>query len=429
MNSSDTPDLLKSPKLSFINKEPTIIIKAPKKLRFTPRITRPAFIARKINPEEIYSSTVRQSIMVELSKIKEEGADEVDLLYPPDTESELDLTMRETKNLFRNEGIISAKYKEPNKGPIYKNDKIVKHSILGSVEAFERQQKNQQKKTRSRGGSIQSSDHDSKTEASASKLMKTTNLPSLNEVSFTSMGRLGTSMVTIPRKVSMRERIKESRREIKVEKEDLMTKITEMKKTQENFYTDRTHLYYDKPFEEKLILTKEERRLKKFDETTEDWQKRIHLLSAKANKRPEQALMRTVENFREKVELANILETTKTVQERVGDNFWRINLRTQGADSERGDYSLATQYPSGEFRPPSLNKANKSVEVIKKSGKILRELDSSQFPVKPKYLDRTHDEYLQGKFIKFRNLIKKVNPIDLEQVRGLVVKTCKFLIY
>jgi len=406
------PELTKSP--SSI----TIVSHMPIKTRLQKTIN----VSRKINTEELYgSSLIKPNNTFDLRQIREEITDRVgshDLSDVEDARSEY--FNLNSNNIFQTEILLSPKYKEQEKGPIFRNGQLIKHSVVGPIDSFERSHKTA-KKTHLRG-SIAPTEPTSLTDTSMSKtLIKE---PSMKEESSLNVrivtARAGTGL-TGSRRYSIRERLaKEPKKETTISKDELLHKINEMKKEEKRFYLNEAIRQEKLPFRKKIEETREERCLNKFSETVTSWHSNISNITSKINRDPMDSVMSRGQQFREKKEQKDMLETVKSDSERLGEHFWHLTLRKYD-DQDDKVHCIMKDLPDG-FTSVRLNKTTKPFQFIRSPTQHVKSAyETTRNPFRTTNLDRTAREYLDERLIKLQKLIKKVNPCDVNNIENLMV--------
>jgi len=177
--------------------------------------TKPAYIAKKITTDELFGDSCKITSAVMLSQINEERANEIDEPNEPSVlgsavadEEENDVSeIHEPRNIFQKESLVSSKYKEQGKGPVYNNTGlIIKHSIVGSSEMFERFQRNLKKGAIKESGLMKESssfpdkENASFSERSGSKVLKPLVSFHGNDQTQMSASRLNTQNSFVPKK-------------------------------------------------------------------------------------------------------------------------------------------------------------------------------------------------------------------------------------
>jgi len=389
------------------------------------KVSKTLKIAKKIADEEVYGSNLNLQLTksnIKLLQINEdkndifEGISELD-----DGQSDLDSPERQklgsSNNLFQTNTFQSPKYKEQPKGPVMKNGQIVRHSILGSVEGYERYQRVTKKILNTHvKGSNMSSEPTTLTDTSISR-QQTKDLSDVTPRG----GSASSSQVSKHLSIRYRSQ-KDQKKEVAVTKDELMTKIDEIKKIQERLAKEERQEARKLPFTERLYQTKEERCLQRFEDMTGNWNKDIFYITKKIGKEPQSSVMSRSGWFREKKELGEMIEATKTEAERIGDNYWAVTLRKGGQDMKKINTSnLLGKNGNSSLRPIN---TDRSFQVIRKPNTYLNETfeGTSASRMASKLIDRTSKEYLEKKFGQFGKIIKKINPCNGNDVGELMVR-------
>jgi hypothetical protein len=371
--------------------------------------TKPSYIARKVENEELYGDPKASSL---LSQINEEATAEWEDGTP---KANIFDQKQEPINIFRAEMLNSQKYKEHNKGPIYRDGQLVKHSIVGPVEAFEKYERRMKKQTNK--DSMMSIDKDSNSEASSSVQNKNVRPLSTRSNDPTSQSFL-TGFASNQGVVSRRPGAdkKKERNEIKVSREELLNQIDKMKESQDKFYDLQMEKLKTLSKGDRLHLTKEQRCLDKHEENLAIWDRIIERNNRKIGRDPAKSVSLRSEDFRSKKEMAQILDAIKTDQERYGTVYWYMTLRKKSPKAIRPD---CVQYVPEAYNNAFLEEHNNSLEIITKPKQFSE--SAIEFG-RITHFGRTGREYVQQKLSARDKALAKVKPSKIEDLKELIVR-------
>ena len=407
------------------------IVYSPKKATWThrPQKVKACYIAKKINDEDLFGDTFVSKPMATtlgLSQIKEEkGQDGIEEQEPTSSVDEsYELGELEPQspqmNLFKKDTLLSSKYKEHGKGPSYApTGHLVKHSIIGSVEMFERYQRSLKKHMVKE--SVASSEKDSMSlpDKSPSRSFKTK--LSLIDQSHNSSTRLGTQSGLISKKNNPTEKKKESK-DIRITKEDLYMKIDQLRKTQSKFYEEEGEKYKCLTLGDQLHHSKEQRCLERYESVTNYWGGVIDQLNTKIRRNAGKSVMLRSDEYREKREEAEAFTLVQTDDEKYGTTLWYMTLRRNGPQDEIGTQRVLQDIPSG-FNCPQIVRPPSSLEVIRRSSKFSSTRSTMTLPpvTTPRYLDRTKRDYVMEKTTLLQKELRKIKPAFMESVEDFLV--------
>ena len=418
MKSSKLPDILKSPSNGAIKRESISFAKEERQMKEKPRQIRTSYIARKINQDDICDSSMKQSSA--LLQIKEEKIESIE--EASEGQSELDIAFDTNKSIFQASGFASSKYKEPTKGPAYNKGQIIRHSIVGSIEGYEKAQQSVEKAQRIKalGTFEQDSNNNSTADRRFSRAPSSMN--SIDEGSGNS--RTGTAQSFAVKKALLKGKAKEAK-EVKITKGDLLKKFVELKENEHKFYQVEARRYSNLSYGERLHYTRDERCLQKFDEANETWDKNISKITQRVGKGLENSVMMRSGHFREKVEVANILEAGKTIHERFGPRLWPETLRRDIPNVSRRNNSVMESVPLG-FSMLDPIEPKTPLELIRTPLRAtMSSFDSTKEFSQTKLMDRTSEEYLNSKISKLGKLLASIKPSNTTQTNSLIVYNIK----
>jgi len=381
------------------------------------------YIIKKVSTDDLFDDQMRQSNFIGLSQIKEENTGDLDEIFPSSLVVNLAGPKSDTtRNIFRAEMISSTKYKEQSKGPVFFEGKVIKHSIIGPTDLFERQQRIHKKNIQSVAPFEQ---RDSLTDLSLGGKNSKLGVGSFTQDRPSSgySDRLGSAGSSYSRRfTSISEKKRNIKSDIKLTKEDLMNQITEAQQRQTSFIQEEASKYNKKPLADRLFLTREQRTLQKFENTNEQWQKIVENIDKKISRKAGESVMLAGEKHRAKKETADALDIIKSDEDKYGSKFWQRTLRKYEDKSLIGEPLIVqmSEEPDEAFtsksdaeRPPT------SFEIIRKPllTKTVAEITKS----KEKLPGRTEKEYIDSKFQKRGYLLEGMKPPQIEQMGDLVV--------
>jgi hypothetical protein len=379
---------------------------------------KPTFIAKKVGDDDLFGATIKGNHSG-LSKIHEEEGPDGDYIPSPRFEED-EIKESPTQNIFQMEMLASSKYKEHNKGPIYRNGQLIKHSIVGSAEMFERYQK-QLKRVKDHKDSTVSFEKDNLSVSDVSAInrgVRQTATINFDSGSSSFLGGMSNSLqAVISKKQQQGDKKKELKRDIIITKEELLKEIEKMKEREEDFYRDQNHKYAYLPWGDQLHHTKDARCLEKFEEQRRDWENTIHSIAKKAGREPQTSVAFREEEYRQKREMADAFDAIRTDFEKYGPTYWFMSLRNTG-ELPKGAISFH-DFPEA-FNNTFHERRNSSVEIIRKPNSFT----NSRFDMSSslsRSIGRTEREYLEQKMLKHEKYLKKVRPLIGEEFRDLMV--------
>ena len=337
----------------------------------------PVFLAKRVNDEDLQDEKEEKPSSPQiLMQILEEPPETVTKASPGKSQSHIEIeheeeeanTVEKGKNIFELEMLHSTKYQEHSKGPVFENGKVVKHSIVGSVEGFERQLRKGQKAARQ--GQDSETSFVSNAESGIISTKNTRLSMAVGSLPDSSLpGLFGGS--TNPTKKFFESKKREFRKIPKVPKQELMLQIDEFKQRQDKFYEDIARSVRTMKTADQLYLTKDERCLRKFDKTLDQWGKVVDQTSSRLKRPSSQSIISRGAEQRPKKEQADVLEMIKSDEERFGGNLWKMTLRhdTEGADR------FATEEEYYHSRPVTgattvRERPMTGVEVVRRPGTV-----------------------------------------------------------
>ena len=310
----------------------------------------------------------------------------------------------EKSNVFEAELLNSTRYKEINKGPIFRNGKVIKHSIVGSPEIFERPHKPLQR--------LGTKNHD--TDSSFTSMNESLGLQKLPTLALADQSpslkpSTGTSPYASPRITEIRKW--QSKKMTMVPKQELVNQIEDIKGRQEKFYNDMVKSAQGMRTSDQIYLTKEERCLKLYNDMQEKWEKIFSETSLKVGRSPGQSIAQRGIEHRMKREQVEALEAVKNDKERFGSQYWELTLRKSPYHQEKRGLVLKDDFPKG-FYTGMVDVPVSPVEMIRQpfslaSPMSTRRTSSSNF-LTPR---STHSRLLSSEYLqeKLKTNQKKIS--------------------
>ena len=430
--------------------------------------TKPAFIAKKITNEELFGETLAlKPVPSELGQIQEKinEAEDMDNIESLNEIMEK-VDHREPKNIFQTEKLTSSKFKEHDHGPSYHPaGKIVKHSIIGTTENFERYQRTLKRHIPLGESLLIISDKDNISFSEKSSMsrvlrpmgsMSEINSPALtrmasqtnfarmaSQANFTRMasqanlGKVSSPSHLILRRNNAGDK-KESKKDVRVSSEVLYKKIDEWRRRQKSSTESELKVNQRLPLEARILQTQETRILEKFDRIVNNWSDTIEGLNRRVDRKVGKPLMLKGEDYRKKREMAEAIHLAQNDQERLGRAYWKMSLRNHGITDERSenDTPLGSSIKAFNIAP---QKPPSTLEIIRRSSKISTSKSTTSLPSihelknslqsstmntsEFKYLDRTKNEYLMNKTMVLEEKLNKLRPpsIDLDHFNTFLV--------
>ena len=367
--------------------------------------SKPTFLARKINSDQLFGD----SFKVGLSQISEEKVMETEelevFLEASQAETENPLK-KEPRNIFERESLISSKYKEHGKGPSLTPDgRIVKHSIVGPVETFDRYQRGMKKHVLKDIGTGTSFERDSASEKSFStRILQHSNSYKGDQTPI-SQGRLNTGNSIIGGKSSFEN--KKPKKDLRVSKKEIMAKIDQFRERQRKFYEEEAKKYKHLTKGDRLHLTKEQRCLQEYTKTIDKWDETIESITQRAKRKVGKSVMLRTDEYREKLEIAEAFDMVRTDHERLGSMYWYMNLRNSGLKTDKTLQRVITDIPHG-FKCPQMVRPISSLERIRKPNKLSKSAVLLPPIQPPQYLDRTINEYITERSADLESQLSKI---------------------
>jgi uncharacterized protein YaaR (DUF327 family) len=389
--------------------------------------TRPSYISKKIEDEDLFGDDVKGSIL--LSRINEEkGAEDESYPSPNTLETEFD-DKKEAgiTNIFKVDVLSSSKYKEHNKGPVYKEGQMIKHSIVGSVESYERYQKQLKRIKHENTMSFDrdtNKDNNSVSEVSApTRTLKAAGSRSLDTSQSFGGGGLTNSLQANVAKRNSGDKKKESKKEVRVSRDELMKEIEKMKDRQDKFYEEVNDSYKNLPVGDQLHHTKEGRCLEKYNHAIQEWEDIIIKNNAKIKRDPSLSVAVRASEYRQKREMADAFDAIKSDFERYGSIYWYMTLRKiDGKPAPEGANYVSRDFPEA-FSNTFMEKRNSSVEIIRKTDPFSNSRINFNSSSKSSFmsLGKSEREFLESRLYENDKLLSKIMPQITDDLSGLVV--------
>lgn len=395
----------------------------------------PTQVARQVRPEDILEEKTERFAPADrrLQLISEEQNDQNTYGQEDYTErsdrSEANNNSNPTqkKNIFHAESLHNSRYQEINKGPIIRNGKLVRHSIAGSQETFERYQRKKQMNWGARQSQETDTSFSSDTTVTARRGQR------LGTTSFAT-DSLSLVANAVAKKLVEPVR-KETRKEPKVSQEQLLDAIDQMKARQNAFYRNVDAMSHSLRTSDMLFFTKEQRCLDNFEKAQHTWDKNFYMTSARLGRSPTESVAVRADEYREKKERATTFDIIKNDEERHGTLYWYMALRKVPGVKEKRGAVVKDDIPAG-FHTAVVDRPVSSLEIIRKP-KILTQPTSTRESTQnfhstrstqnlfstPKMTERTEKEYYQSRFSMNQNLIKKIKApaIDIEDFAVITI--------
>ena len=411
----------------------------PHRKKKTPKLypILPTHIARKVQVEDVLDDKPEKQNphQLRLGQISEEPCELNQILneeYSGYQSKRNDSFSAAKKNIFSTDSLHSSKYQELIKGPVIRNGKLVRHSIVGTTELFDKQQRKKQSQ-------LHGKHHDTENSFSISDLTMSThraNTHVSNLMPSSSHSRLspGTSKKIEPVR-------KEVKKEPKVSREQLLELIDQMKERQNKFYYDIDRASGDLKTSDRLYFTKEKRILDRYVDTQDHWDKTIQYANTLLGRSPTESVAVKADEYREKRERAETFEVIKSDEERHGILYWYMALRKfPGLKDVRGAI-VQDDLPAG-FKTGMLDSSRGPLEIIRKPKSLasiltsprettqitqntISTIVSNRSSMHPKASERTEREYSMIRMLENQRLIDKVKA-NLNDGEDLLVLYLNF---
>jgi len=382
------------------------------------------YIIKKVSTDDLFDDKMRQSNFMGLSQIKEENTGDLDELFPSQLAAHLGGAKSDTtRNIFTAEMITSTKYKEQSKGPLFFQGKVLKHTIIGPTDLFERQQRIHKKNIQSVAPFEQ---RDSLNDLSLAGKSSKAGVGSFvqDRPSTGNSDRLGSAGSSYSKRfTSLSEKKRNIKSDIKLTKEDLVSQINEAKERQTSFIQDEANKFNKKPLADRLFLTREQRNLAKFEENNEKWQTIVVNIDKKIARKAGESVMLAGEKHRAKKETADALDIIKSDEDKYGSKFWQRTLRKYEDKDKIGEPLIIQMSEEPDEAFTSKTDAERPVstfEIIRKP--LLTKTAAEITKSKEKLPGRTEKEYIDSKFQKRGYLLEGMKPPQIDQMGDLVIK-------
>lgn len=367
------------------------------------------FLAKKVEDSELHAAKEEKlATQQELTQISEDPRE----VSPKNsarksftqTSSAFALNPDKERNIFEVEMIHSSKYQENYKGPFFHNGKVVKHSVVGPANLFEKHQMKLQRQ-------VKRHDSDASSMTMTESLITPKN-PLLSILQTPDVLQLSILPSLSTRKFESKR--KEPKKIPQVPKRELIEKIDEMKTRQANFYKELGSSINNLKHCDALYLTKEERCMQKFEKTQEEWSKFMDKANTKLGRPLSQSIIRRGEDHRAKSEQAEALEIVKSDLERFGENVWRMTLRKDGEDGISRNIRTEEERPQTvgmSVRERPTHRPNTATVEIIRSPRTVASPGSTwraSFFRTSNTADRSMREYLQDRVKKKRSKLENV---------------------
>lgn len=309
-----------------------------------------------------------------------------------------------TTNIFEAERFDKSKYHEAFKGPRYQNGKIVRHSLAGKPEFFINYTR--------RMARIATFERDSSPVSRSSHNNISQTMKSIQDLSPPRFIRSESKKSTFS-KLSLPVFRKENSKNT-ISRQELFEEINKLRGRQESFYSNMDKQAEQLPHSDKLTYTREKRVLEKFGKVLQKWDKTVEETNSKIGRAKSESVISKSENFREKVEIAEAFEVTKSDQQKFGISFWYLNLRKR--EGEKKGAFLKDDFPVG-FQTVIMDRPKSTVEIIRKIRSLRASHEStlgnrsshmSTGNLSERVSNRTAQEYLSQKLNASASLISQV---------------------
>ena len=352
----------------------------------------PSYVSRAIPAEQVYDTRAEKSLILNdrLQYISEEPI-EGHLQEPVEKVQEysIDLGSHSSdfplnkSNIFQAEQLDASRFQEHSKGPIYIDGKVVRHSIVGTVELFEKYHRKKLKASKQDTDTSSMLINDSMVNVSRTHTRPPSIIRDHPRSSSSGLRRIGES----------------KKKDTRVPKEQVLAEIDNIKTRQDEFYQRIDRMAQSMKKSDMLYFTKEKRCLENFQKVEEHWDKSFEHTSSKLGRSPHQSVMLGADAYREKKEKAAMFDSMKNEEERFGTNLWYRTLRMPPGETDRST-SVAKDDRSGAQRsgagPLSVDV---SVEIIRKPRRPVQAPDESVRSVNRsnRISDRSMIEYMNRK--------------------------------
>jgi hypothetical protein len=238
--------------------------------------------------------------------------------------------------------------------------------------------------------------------------------------------------------------------DLTLNKDQVMAEIQNIKDRQNQENHKEATKHRGLTLNDKNILTKEQRVLQKHNNIAGEWQKTVDTLNSKVGRDGAKSVMLAFDDFRQKKEMAEILDIIKTDEERYGSKYWYKTLRKIDLKSNTANFNSVSGVPTnvraatagsiglGSLNRPLTAKALQGndtpcrimktdderpasmVEYIRKPRLIQTPAEATrrveQFP------GRTEREYVNSKMSSRKQALKEIRPMEVDGLGELIVQ-------
>lgn len=394
--------------------------------------TNPKFLARRLTGQDISNehhdnNSLAVTSRFEMRQIMEEMSENprtTNNLESPAHEQTfdgIDLSPEPKRSIFKEEKMDGKRYQEYSRGPQYFNGKLVRHSIVGPTDLFERTQRQVNR--------VSARDLDNSVRTCTSK-------DSLSNLSFSTKIGKDNSTVPVTRDGSKKSTfamqavtmMKKDAKKPGVTRQELIKEIDNLRGRQDKFYKKiEEQVAHMKP-EDRLYFTRQSRCLEKFDKFQDDWEQIFEKTSAKVGRAKTDSVVAKAEDYRERKEIADSLEIIKNRVEKFGTTHWYMTLR-KGENESRGAF-VKDDMPMS-FSSTVVDKSATEVEIIRKPRSMKATLSQASQSVSygmsfnsgamtDRISDRTSREYFENKISKALPFLSEVRA-SAEGVDDMIV--------
>lgn len=387
--------------------------------------TKPTYVAREIHLEKLpeHKDDKLFDPSVKLLQIPEESLRaSISLAGEESKRSEsmdfdsLKFDASPLKNsIFNSELPANSKLQEQIKGPQFRNGKLLRYSVVGPHEIFEK---------------LQRKKHHLGTSTKYSEVSSTTNTESLTNFLRNSVrtNSIILDSAAPNNKKLLEAKSKKVQKDIKIPKEQVLAEIENIKAKETQFYRLIDGMANRMGTSDMLHFTKEKRCLDQFRKTEERWTKAFEKTGSHIGRSPNQSVLFRAEEFREKKEKVEEIEGLKNDLERLGANFWHLTLR-KAAQNKGGSFPFVKDEIPIAFNTSVIYRPRTSVEIIRKpkslnvslSNGTLTNPESTSYNTPTRLSNKTAAEYLEERLTHHWEMPNQYKPSP-EEMQDFMVK-------
>ncbi|CAD8108071.1 unnamed protein product [Paramecium sonneborni] len=169
---------------------------------------------------------------------------------------------------------------------------------------------------------------------------------------------------------------------------------------------------------DKLKMDTVERALNNYQNTVENWETSQLKVSSLIQRKQGYSMNEKIEQFRVKQEIKQLLEHITPIEQKLGNDFWKQGLRTEGSE-------LKKKYP---YKYVDYQELDPKFQIDSKPPviEIVRRPNSCVKNYRP-YSSFTSRFYLNKKLKENQDIVKKLVPLNIEEIDDFLLEGQKIL--